>query len=158
MVISCFLVLIALILVSSKGYGQIKISDRKTSAYKESRKNKNKKKKARQKRYRKASIRNQTSGELELVPEALKERYVPNNQNAEKNPSREYSQSKRKQRKKYTKKANESKKQGMVSKDTYQYRQRKFKKQSKNITRHQGNIKVDPYILRSRQGFSRSLR
>jgi len=152
MVVSCILVLIALILVSSDGYGQIKISDRKTSAYKESRKNKNKKKKARQKRYRKASIKNQTSGELEVVPEALKERYVPNNQNVEKNPSRAYSQTKRKQRKKYAKKANESKRQGMASKDTYQYRQRKYKKQSKSVAQHQGNIRVDPYVLRGRAG------
>ena len=89
--------------ISNSVNGQIKISDKKSAAYKESRKNKNKKKKTRRKRYRNASIQNQTSGELEVVPEALQERYVPKKQNAEKNPSRTFSQSKRKQKKNYTK-------------------------------------------------------
>jgi len=139
--------------ISNSVNGQIKISDKKSAAYKESRKNKNKKKKERRKRYRNASIQNQTSGELEVVPEALQERYVPKKQNAEKNPSRTFSQSKRKQKKNYTKKANESKRQGMVLKDTNPRRQKKYKKQSKKIVQHQGNIRVEPYVLRSRQGF-----
>jgi hypothetical protein len=143
----------ALMFISNSVNGQIKISDKKSAAYKESRKNKNKKKKTRRKRYRNASIQNQTSGELEVVPEALQERYVPKKQNAEKNPSRTFSQSKRKQKKNYTKKANESKRQGMVLKDTYPKRQKKYKKQSKRIVQHQGNIRVEPYVLRSRQGF-----
>ena len=152
-VVSCLLIMFSLILISHSGYAQIKISDKKSNAFKESRKNKNKKKKRRQKRFRKASIQNQTSGELEVVPEALKERYVPKKQNAEKNPSRTYTQSQRKQRRKFTKKANESQRQGMVIKDNYLRRQKRYKKQSRNIVQHQGNIRVEPYVLRSRQGF-----
>jgi hypothetical protein len=143
----------SLFLISHSGNAQIKISDKKSNAFKESRKNKNKKRKKRQKRYRDASIQNQTSGELEVVPEALQERYVPKKQNAEKNPSRSYTQSDRKQRRNYTKKANESQKQGMVIKDNYQRRQKRYRKQSKSIVQHQGNIRVEPYVLRSRQGF-----
>ena len=92
-VVLCLLVMFSLILISHSGNAQIKISDKKSNAYKESRKNKkNKKKKERNKRYRRASLQNQTSGELEVVPEALQERYVPKKQNAEKNPSRTFSQ------------------------------------------------------------------
>ena len=152
-VVSCLLIMFSLFLISHSGNAQIKISDKKSNAFKESRKNKNKKRKKRQKRYRDASIQNQTSGELEVVPEALQERYVPKKQNAEKNPSRSYTQSDRKQRRNYTKKANESQKQGMVIKDNYQRRQKRYRKQSKSIVQHQGNIRVEPYVLRSRQGF-----
>ncbi len=152
-VVSCLLILFSLILISHSGNAQIKISDKKSNAFKESRKNKNKKKRKRQKRFREASIQNQTSGELEVVPEALKERYVPKKQNAEKNPSRTYTQSERKQRRNFTKKANESQRQGLVIKDNYQRRQKRYKKQSKNLVQHQGNIRVEPYVLRSRQGF-----
>ena len=152
-VVLCLLVMFSLMLISHSGNAQIKISDKKSSAYKESRKNKkNKKRKERNKRYRKASLQNQSSGELEVVPEALKERYVPKKQNAEKNPSKTFSQSERKQKRNYTKKANESNRQGMVIKDTYLKRQKKYRKQSKNIVQHQGNIRVEPYALRSRQG------
>ncbi|MGD9329192.1 MAG: hypothetical protein PVH48_09525, partial [Cyclobacteriaceae bacterium] len=152
-VLSCLLIMFSLILISHSGSAQIKISDKKSNAFKESRKNKNKKEKRRQKRYRKTSIQNQTSGELEVVPEALQERYVPKKQNAEKNPSRTYTQSQRKQRRKFAKKANESQRQGMVIKDNYLRRQKRYKKQSRNIVQHQGNIRVEPYVLRSRQGF-----
>ncbi len=76
----------------------------------------------------------------------------PKKQNAEKNPSKTFSQSERKQKRNYTKKANESNRQGMVIKDTYLKRQKKYRKQSKNIVQHQGNIRVEPYALRSRQG------
>ena len=153
-VVLCFSLLFLLMLANSPVNAQIKISDKKSSAFKESRKNrKNKKRKARQKRYKNASQQNQTSGELEVLPEALQEGYMPKQQNAERNPSRVFSQSNRKQKRKYAKKANEARRQGMVSKDNYQRRQRNYRKQSRNIVQHQGNIRVEPYVLRSRQGF-----
>jgi len=153
LVIACLFTLILLVASSNTGYSQIKLSDKKSNAYKQSRKNKtNKKKKKRDKRYKNASKQNLSTGDIEVIPEILKEKYVPKNQNVEKNPSKQKSNSRRKQNKIYTKKANEAKRQGLTSKDTYSYRNRNFRKQSRTIAGHQGNITVQPYALRSRQG------
>lgn len=153
LVVACLFTIILLVASSNTGYSQIKLSDKKSNAFKQSRKNKtNKKKRKRDKRYKNASKQNLSTGDIEVIPEILKEKYVPKNQNVEKNPSKQKFNSRRKQNKIYTKKAKNARKQGLISKNTYHKRKKNFRKQSKSIAGHQGDITVQPYALRSRQG------
>ena len=131
---------------------QVKLSDKKSEAYKRSRKNKKNKQKEREKKYKNAQKRNLEAGEIDIVPEMLKEQYVPKDQNAEKNPSKQIFLSYQKQSRSYTKKAKEALDQGLVSKNRIKTQQRKYNKQRKAIARHQGSIRVSPAQVRDNRG------
>ena len=131
---------------------QIKLSDRKSIGYKESKKNKNKKKRQRTKKYRKSARQNQTPGDIEVVPRVLDDQMRPMQGNAEANPSRSASRSQRKQRSNYAKKASEATRQGLLAGKSYKARQRKIRKQSAKLARNQGDIQVIPYAQQMREG------
>ncbi|HLF32780.1 MAG TPA: hypothetical protein VI583_01005 [Cyclobacteriaceae bacterium] len=129
---------------------QIKLTDRKSSAFRESKKNKNKKQKKRVQTFRNASRQNLKSGETDLVPEALKEHYVPKKQNVETNPSRVYMTSQRKQKRIMSRKTVEGLRQGMKISLSARSQQYKARKQSRMIANHQGDIPFVPLALRDR--------
>lgn len=127
-----------------ESHAQVKLSDRKSEAYRNSRKNKNKKQKKRRKRYKEADKRNLSAGEMEVTPEVLKEQYVPKDQNAEKNPSKQIFNSYQKQSRIFTRKARQALDQGLMSRNRLKTRERRYRKQSRVMANHQGNIRIDP--------------
>jgi hypothetical protein len=140
------------ITLSSPVVGQVKLSDRKSMAFKESKKNKNKKQRKRIQAYRKTSKQNQTQSMTDLVPKGLQEQYVPKDQNAEKNPSKAFSNIEKKEKKTMARKAAESQRQGMNLGLTAKGQLNKARKQSKMISKHQGEIPFVPLALREKPG------
>lgn len=148
----CFIFAIFILTTSAEVHAQVKLSDRKSEAYRQSRKHRKGKVKRREKRYKKAQKRDLGAGEIELVPEMLKEKYAPKNQNIEKNPSLENYNNRKKQHRTFIRKARQGLDQGMRSGRSMKARIRGYKKQQRIIAHHQGNIRVRPYHMQDNVG------
>ncbi len=147
-----FLVILLVIAMtfSSPSHAQVKLSDRKTTAFKESKKNKNKKQRRRARLYKKSARENLTQGETNLVPEALKQQNLPAHQNAQRHISKTLMNIEKKQQRIVARKTRQALQQGIHMSLAGKSRQKIVRKQSRIIARDQGDIPFVPEALKEK--------